>query len=57
MMFEILLSSDSPKWNLHWNLFHFDWSRVNGDKEVILKSKTGLSLLRVSCKRADLKKS
>ena len=61
LWFEILLWSNWPKWNLHRWEFHFAWTHVNADNEVALhrseiaprgKSQTGLSSLRVSCKRA-----
>ena len=44
-----------PKWNLDRSEFHFAWTHVNANNEVTyteVKSQTGLSSLRVSCKRA-----
>ena len=57
----ISLWSTWPKWNLHRSEFHSARSHVNADNEVThtelkfypeVKSQTGLSSLRVSCKRA-----
>ena len=59
LRFEISLRSNWPKWNLHRSDFHPARSYVNADNEVTLnrsevlpRSETGLSSLRVSCKRA-----
>ena len=35
LRFEILLRSNWPKWNLHRSEFHFAWTHVNADNEVI----------------------
>ena len=55
LQFEISLRSIWPKWNLHQSEFHYARSYVNADNEFAshkLKFQTGLSSLRVSCKRA-----
>ena len=34
LQFEISFWSIWPKWNLHWDGFHYAWSHVNADNEV-----------------------
>ena len=61
VQFEISLWSNWPKWHLHRSDFHSAWTHVNTNNEITItevkfyrevKSQTGLSSLRVSCKRA-----
>ena len=57
LRFEISLPSIWPKWNLHRSGFRYARSHVNADNEVTshrseILPQTGLSSLRVSCKRA-----
>ena len=66
LQFEISLRSIWLKWNLDQSELHYTRSHMNADNEVtshrseilprsVVKSQTGFSSLRVSCKRAHIK--